>query len=416
MSQYKMMGNNNNMPRIGIVMSSLLVYWIVLVLWQSINPGKSGSTIDMLIKTALFLFLLVRLFRTEFHVNYKTIVVFVLFFFNMMISFFMDSSHNFRSVLTYFFPVFLLLLIICMNGDETINKSQLLMFLKIIIAFVAYMAIYALIFMPQKFVSALTLTNAYGNELSSFFVSNHEYALYLTAGIISCLICLKFEGREKRIWYWVYYLFLALFSINIILTFSRTYLLATLVFVSIYMLFNKQRKLTIIYFVVLCMFLGILIWIPSLRAFVFQIVLKRNTLAGRDDLSNLAINLFDKSQLMEKIWGMGAGDASAYFAQTLNHSSVHNSYLQVLLHFGLSNFILMIIFLISRFTSACKIVRIDRFAGVFCCGMLISSIVAMAFNTSLIFTSPCDSFFMTMFFVILPKYVGNAIYLNRFYD
>ena len=398
--------NQKNDTNIDLV---FLLYWGVLVLWQSVNPGGAGSFADTAIKSLLILFLVGYYF---FHISTFSggaAVLAVLFGLNMALAFSSEPSVTLRTVLTYFFPVAFVFLSCCTGGGFHITRRKLLRFMRAIILIVLYMAVYALIDTPEKFFGALSVSGAYGNELSSFLISNFEYGIYLMAGITACIVCVELDSKKGRLISLFYTGALCLFLVNLILTYSRTSILITLVIIFSYALLNRKSRFA--KGVLLVCFLGcfLIFSVAELRRFFFETVFKGNNLAGRDTLASLAVEVFRSGSLREKLWGQGATPMAGLFREETDHASVHNGYLQILLYFGIVPLCFLVLFLLVHLATAGLFVKRNLFIGVLSIGLLLACALAMVSTTACLFASSIDSFFLTMFTVLVPKYVRNAI-------
>lgn len=400
----------NNPQHIGTV---FFLYWAVLVLWQNVNPGQTGTTADTLLKMVLLLGMTLY-YCTHKKGNFKQLPVFLIFAVCILCSFLMETSFSLRLLLHYFFPLLFAFLALIVGGNMEMNRTQLLKFLHGVIFVVLYAALYAIIVMPQKFLSAFQVSGAYGNELSSFFISSHEYALYLFAGAASCLMCLELSPKlsvGKKVFY---VCCAVLFLVNLCLTFSRTFMLSAVCFVLLYMLIN--RKSTWAKWMFFACFLGVIVVfsVPFLREYVFRILMKENNPAGRDDLAALAFDVFQEAPILEKLFGQGVSIMQRTFAAEAGHRSTHNAYLQILLYYGLSGLCYLIFFLLSHIGRSVKLVKHHRFLGTVCVGLSISCVAAMLFNTTTSFTSSIDSFFLTVFTLLVPRYITNALGRDNF--
>ena len=390
-----------------------LFYWVVLVAWQNINPEAIGTMTDTLVKFVL-LGIMVLYFATHRCENLRGIVFFGIFILNMLISFIPEDSFAVRSLLNYFFPVLFVFLTIILGGKHEINKSQLKVFLNGVVAVSLYTALYTVIFMQSDIIKALNAGNAYGNELSSFFVSNHEYALYMMAGIVSAIILIEINKSKNVLLNLWYAICIALFMFNLILTFSRTYLFATIAIIGIYAFINRKSKLSkLLIFAAIA--IGVLIiTVPSLSKYVYEIILKSNTDAGRNELTELAWKTFDDGSIFEKLWGHGISSMQDFFESKTTHASIHNAYLQILLYFGGIGLFVLLAFVASHIFSAIKIIKKEKFLGAIYTALVVGALLAMVAQTVVVFTSSIDSFFLTVFAIIVPKYVINSINAGAF--
>ena len=411
------MSNNNVNPtaekKVGdrFIHIAIFIYWALLVVWQNIGETATGSTIDTALKMVLLVFLTASYFicvRNP-QINIIRLILLVAFVLTQVVTLFFEPNLGLRIIVSYVFPALFLFLSFVYGNNVKITKKQYVVFLNCVIAVVAYSALYAIIFMPEQFLGAFSISNAYGNELSSFFVSNHEYGMYLFAGIAACIFCLDIK-KDKPFYHKIIYIVcLVLFLPNIVLTFSRTSMLATAIFLVVYVLFIGKSRMKILLLIVAFVALAAFAFSSTIRDFVLNIVLKENNMAGREDLFNLAIEYFNEADLLGQIFGRGIEESRAYFVAHTDHGSVHNAYLQVLTYYGVAGLLFMIGFMASRFVAAFKLVKKDRFIGVFSIGLLIACALMMVSNTSVIFNSPIDSFFITAFAIVIPKYLENGI-------
>lgn len=319
-----------------------------------------------------------------------------------------------RVFINYSFPVLLAFLTLGIGNSFEINRRDFSFFLHGIIIVSLYMAIYSFIFYPQHFKGILSLTSAYGNELSSFLYSSHEYGMYLSYAIIACLLCLE-EKQQKPIKKRIpYFLTIGILGINLLLTFSRTAIFAFMIVICIYGFFNIDAKMRKWIFFSMIAFLLLVILSAKCRDFVKLVIFKgMDGFGAREELYRFAIELFNEGTLLEKLFGYGYQVRNT-FEQVSTQGSVHNAYLQVLMYFGLVGLLFLCVLLLSHFKMCIKLYKVSRFYSVTFIGLLISAMATMFTNTTIIFTSPIDCFFLTVFTILVPKYVRNAM-MNHAY-
>ena len=74
----------------------------------------------------------------------------------------------------------------------------------------------------------------------------------------------------------------------------------------------------------------------------------------------------------------------------------------------------MIIFLLSQLYANIMLMKKNRFMGAIFTAMLISASAMMFANTSIIFNSPIDSYFLTIVAIVVPKFARNSINSGEF--
>ncbi len=383
------------------------LYWAVLVVWQNVGRSASRGTSDMIVKLMLLGYFSLYFLRRAKEMNKKILVIFLLGI-SLAITFIGQEPMSLSTIIAYIYPLLFMVMVYGVGDWHMIGKKHLLAFCKCVILITLYAAVYAVIFQWDQFLTALSLSNSYGNELKSFFISNHEYGLYLVAAIVSCLMCIQMTPKMNLIWKIFYSAAILLFGVNLILTFSRTSLLALVIFLILFGVFGKGsvRKWIIIAGIAVISFI---VLSSQAQNFIYEIILKENNLAGRDYLYTGAVNMYKNGNLVQKLFGHGITNARQYFESTFDHGSVHNAYLQIILYYGLVGLMALIGFLASQLIICIRFIRKDRFMGAIHLGLVVSAATMLFTNTMIIFTSPIDSYFMTIFMFIIPKYVRNAI-------
>jgi len=390
----------------------LVFYWAVLVAWQNISSAEARSSVDVVIKVGLLAYFSWFYLRRGRLVSGKILWVLLLAVF-LLVTAFSETEFPLSNVIAYGYPVIFLTMVYGLGDRYEITRKQLLGFCNWVIGIVLYACIYAFIFCQDQFIGILAVSQAYGNELTSFFLSSHEYGMYLACAMVSCGLCLKYNNQMTRIRKAFYIVVLAVFDLNLVLTFSRTSMAGLAVFLLVFILTEKGRLKWWILGMLLV--LGIIILSsPELSDYVYRIVLKENNMANRDNLISGGIRYYQAGSLLEKMFGYGIYDTRIYFEYYLRNGSVHNAYLQVLLYYGAAGFCFLIVFLLTQIAVAVKMIRVDRFFGSVRLGLVGMALLMMFTNTAIIFTSPIDSYFMTVYMFVVPKYVGNAIVRHRF--
>lgn len=390
------------------------LYWFILIVWQNISNITSRSGLDFIVKLGLLLMLILFFHIRSTYINSKNFIAVLLITMCLCITFFQENVYSASVLVSYFFPVFFAYLCYCVGNKFQVSQLEYNRYLNMVIGVVWCMAIYSIIFDYEKFISVFTISNAYGNELSSFLVSNHEYAMYLTFAIAACFIQYISIGNCNTRIKKLFYLFsVFVFGINLILTYSRTAMLSCAIMVIVFICFDKSKLKR---WLLGCIILALIIIVSSsaLRSYVFEIILKGNTDAGRSELLNIAIDKFMEAPLYNKIFGYGYSFVDAFLNSETSHSSVHNAYVQLLLTNGIAGLIILILAVLNNLIEGVKLIKKDRFFGAIFSGLAFSVICFMLTNTAIIFYSPIDSTMMTIFAIILPKYVRNSIYNNSF--
>ena len=156
----------------------LIAYWLILLFWQNYGGAFNHSSIDIVIKIILIMSLSIYYFLHSKTVLKINVFSFISFAFCILISFFNDSNAT-GEIIDYLYPVLFIFISLVLGNRFQIAHNDFLILCRIIIFTNLYMCIYAVLFCREQFISAFSISQAYGNELKSFLYSNHEYGLYL---------------------------------------------------------------------------------------------------------------------------------------------------------------------------------------------------------------------------------------------
>lgn len=391
----------------------LFLYWFILVVWQNIAHSTARSSLDSVIKILLLVMLTVYFVFRHHTISQRNFLTLLFLSTAMVFTFINDTGVlGFSTVISYLFPLLFIFLTYCMGNDEIISESDYFKYLDLIVCVVLYMALYSFIFETDKFTNWQLITTAYSNELSSFLVSNLEYGMYLTFAVYACIINLSRKPNLTVIGRCFYYLCMVIFFINLIFTFSRTSILASVAMMLIYALFtgNNTRKIVI---PIVIVFVTIYWFNPTIQEFVQEIVLKNGTSSGRDVLLEVGLNHFKEASLYEKLFGMGYSGSLAYIREATSHGSLHNGYMQLLTTNGIVGLTALIAVLVVNMIANIRFIKTDRFFGTVFLGLSILPVIFMLTNTSIVFYSSIDSSMLTLFTILVPKYVRNYYMTNQ---
>ena len=388
-----------------------IVYWAILVAWQNISGAEARTGVDSVIKIGLLCYFVGFYIHRMRGISPKIGFVFLLSVV-LLLTALRTETYSLNIIIAYVYPILFMSMIYGVGDRFVISKSHLISFCNCVIAITLYAVMYAIIFCWEQFQGASSVSQAYGNELRSFFYSSHEYGLYLVSAIVSCFLCLVFQplasGFKK-----IYIICMVLFVINLLLTFSRTSIFALLIFMIIFFVVGKGRfrKWIGIFFIASIL---IVTFSADFSNYLYNIILKGNNTGGRDILLQGAFLYFSEGSIIEKLFGFGISATRTFFSDTYDHGSVHNGYVQVLLYYGIFGLVCLIVFIGSQIVAYMRLIKKNRLLGALFLGLALSASAIMFTNTTIVFNSPIDSYFLTMFMFVVPKYVRNAIQYGMF--
>ena len=119
-------GSNRNDANIDLV---FLLYWGVLVFWQNINKGSTGTLADTLLKTVLISVLAVYYLMHTHSFSLCQLAFSLLFAVNMTVSFMMEETASLRMILNYFFPVLFVFLSLVAGGGLQLSRRKTVRFI-----------------------------------------------------------------------------------------------------------------------------------------------------------------------------------------------------------------------------------------------------------------------------------------------
>ena len=408
--------NTREKKRKGIYLI-LFMYWLVLLIWQNIRGTDNRDTMDIIIKAFLVLALATGFFLRKRTINCTALVIFLIYTVIYAVTKIPTATFTFGSAMFYFFPLIVFLLFLGVGTNFTITRKELVRLCYILIVTVAYIALYAMIFQSEKYIQAITAQNAYGNELSSFLTSSHECGFYLALGIMASILAFELDGKPNAFKSTFLVICIVLFSVTLVLTFSRTAILAFFAMFLWYTFSSGRRKLKKVFLCIAIAALLIVALIPQIREYFLLVVFKNNNDAGRNELAEAGFGIIKNSSAYNLLFGYDQAAVKNYMMATCGHASVHNAYLQTFVCNGFIGFAFLIgclLYLAYHIHTTIKKVPDCKRLMMLFYGFLLAFVIIMAFQTSILFSSTIDSYFLTLFCYVVPIYVGNAIQQGTF--
>lgn len=385
----------------------LFLYWFILLLWQNITGQQARSGIDMVLKIGLIGLLSYYFFSRSMTVKRNHFIYFLILLSSVLTTFFVDGGYSSSAVIAYVFPPLFVLLTCCVGAKQKLSMEEYLQYIRLVIYVVLYMIIYSFIFETSHFTNLSALTTAYGNELSSFLMSNLEYGMYLTFAVIGCLICLHYENCTKlKRFFYIAVIFLCF--VNLLFTYSRTSIIASLFAVVIYTI-SANKKTIPLFLGIAVVGVYVAVQVPVIGNFITNIVFKGGTASGRDIMIQTAFSYYWGEPLINKVFGLGYSQGGEIIRQLTNHGSLHNGFVQLLFINGLLGLSIAVLFLAANIFSAIRTLRYDRFLGGVFIALGVMPIVFMMTCTAIIFHSTIDSAMLTIYSIVIPSYVRNNL-------
>lgn len=404
-------------PKKNNVYLILFMYWLILLIWQNVRSAANRDSIDTIIKACLIVFLTVYFVMRSKTVKSSVLIVFLVYILLISVTKLTASSFQLADAMYYYFPFLMFLVTMGFGGNSTISKDDVVKLFYMLTFTVLYIVIYSWIFQTDKYLHAFSVTNAYGNELTSFLASSHEFGYYLAFGIMGAILCNDLDAKMNSLRRTYLIFVIVLFSVSLILTFSRTAILAFVSMLLWYVFSSGQRGLKRALLIVVLLIAFAIIVIKPLREYVLQVVFKNNNDAGRDDLAISGLSIFKSAPLMNRFFGYDMHTVRRYLVNQYSLSSFHNAYIQTLVCNGITGVAFQVGCFIYEAIHIARTMRISpgwrRLSNLFF-SFEVALLLSMMFQTNSLFASSIDSYFLTMFGFLLPIYADNAIMTDAF--
>lgn len=380
-----------------------LIYWVLLMFWQVIRIVDNHSGIDLFVKLLLVAYLLISTalvsgFKAKFSIS-KLVLLIIIILINVLSLLINFSTFSAQELLYYLFPIIIFFIYFIINQKTYINNNQLVIFLKGYVFVILILMSYNILFRFNEFISIFKIRQAYGSEMSSFLASSHEFGMYLVFGIYALLLLYRITKKNLV----TYFIIVLLMVLNLVSTISRTSIFSLAIGIIVLFAFSGFKR-TFVYFIILFLTVLISFSFPPIREYIFTVILKENNSAARDFLLVKGFELFESLPMYRKLLGYGFGQTNRYLNIELGHNSFHNAYLNVLLYGGLLQFLLFLSLLLYIIKKSYNKYKQNKYLGSIIISMSITCIFIMFTNTSIIMTSPIDSFLLTIFAFLIPVF------------
>lgn len=381
----------------------MFLYWIIVIIWQTVRPVANRSIVDTLVKMGMFGFVGYYGYNRRNVRNTGSIQsLLFIFIFSQIITILLDTITLASSITVVFMIAEIVIFLVWMRNEE-ISYADIEYFGTWIIRVAVIMAVYNIAFNTQRFLGFFRSGGgAYGRESRSFLYSNHEFALYLAAAIL-------FTG-----WFYIIgknklgktLVLLALLASNMLSTYSRTATFSVLIAALILSWFAGKK-----YFSAVITAYGAAAActaaIPGVRRIVMNKILKGSIEKsgsvidnGRANMYKEEIRYFFNGDFFEKLFGHG------YVG---NHAGGHNAYLSIANTGGIVMLLFFLTVILWSIKNSLDCLKKDRLTGAVMLSLQVLSLLYMCAQTPILFFSTMDSFFITAISVMLPLYMANYL-------
>jgi len=388
------------------------VYWVLLLLWQTFRPVENRSMADIGVKALLLGSMLTFVVLKSFHKKINPAGLLFLFLYTLFqilshwnnydifkLSYLIDIVFSFSIIFTF----------LILNYDYVITKDEMILFSKIMAGTVFALCVYADIFRFETIIAALKTSSGYLNAVKSILASNHEFGLYLSFGIVSCVF-LIFNSQNSLKKKLLYSFLIILFTFNLILTFSRTSLASVTIAAVLFIHAMKKHR-----FAFLCiglMILAVIFLNTDLREYFLKIVLRVQHDGNRFNLIKGGLKYYAGGNLKDILIGVGPTGSQMYVREISGGRNFHNGYITVLITGGLSMMMFFLYIAFCNINNGIKTLRYDRCSGAYMLAANAIMLLYMWGQTPVIFSPDLVSSMLTFYCIIVPRYFYN-LYRNQ---
>jgi len=334
-----------NLPLVLFII--LFINYIPLIIPNMISKeSHSASKISMMICFIIEILILIRVQYKKIEITkevkknfllltFITIIMFIIQIKNFII----DDFYFFDIVNIGFIFINIVLLYISMFNIKT-KEEYINGFFKAIIYFGIFACLINLSLYIKEIMATIGIINLEERvNIKSFFANRNQFAFFLYIAIISTFFIMQNSNRK------LYKIIFAVFFINLLLTMSRTGILAVLIFLILMFLFsdkasNKIKIIAILSLIIIfaLTITNIILFFPEiwnkLNSMFFRIEYIKN-LSGRTDIWSVGLNLLFENPI-NFIFGIGRFNSiSLLHFETKTFTQYHNIYLDILLTSGL---------------------------------------------------------------------------------
>lgn len=287
--------------------------------------------------------------------------------------------------------------IFCLLQNQENKEYEPLLFFKYFVLFASLACIYNILKNFGVMTNINNITNKYIN-ISSFFTQRNAFGQLLYLAVFSNIYIIN-RIKDKK-----YYFTLVLILLNLILSFSRTSIFSTIIFLFLfygkkYINLKHKKNLILLLLIITILVIALLLIShnPHLKGLIDNFILrKEDGLTGRDTLWASALNMLTGVGF---IFGYGLGSSNIIMSK-YGLTNSHNTIIELLLTGGI---ILLCLYLIIYIHIVKRILGTEDnlFKNAYS-SFLISFIAYSFFEKIIIFSTGYASVAFTIFVAAIP--------------
>lgn len=392
---------------------AFFIYFFAAVLPQVAMISNKGSIFDTLWKAlaicSFSIYMLIYVLRKELKLKIMYLICGTIYcasnLLGLMLS--LESQSSISDSIISIFTILDMIFICCLFANSIIpSKKDIDWFLNAYIIFVLYSCIFNIIDNFSLIKNLFSIRQTYQYSLSSFFANRNNYAKYLYLGVIACVMQYA-NTRKKR------FVFAGLLVFgSLLITFSRTGLYSTLIFLIFFIILQYKRNMDLCTGVLLILLVSVLLLfsIDVTRNFIQNIVMRPEAgITGRDIIWKYTFSLIKG---LKVIFGYGENVVENMIYELMKTRTIHNGLLCVIGSGGLIKLSLYIM-LICNLLFKVRYIRKNNFVlGNVLLAALASFFAYSMFEDIVLLHSSDANLIMTLFNVVIPTLLFNY-YKNK---
>lgn len=399
-----MKDNNNFLRKFDIILTSaIFIMLVAVIIEKKFFPNTSLALFNLSVSLITSLYLIIG--SKKLFINKKFFLVFLIAIVRIITSLLSFNELNGEitviqicydiSLIVNLGSIYLILINIIPNKTFTFKYINY----GLIIICLIY-SVYNLINGINNFVYFSNIKYRYLINFSSFFSNKNLFGQLLLFGLFST----HFELENRKSKFLLISKYFLIF--NLILTLSRTAILAFLIF-KIITLISDKKIFKI--FIPMVSFLTIfMLNLFGIRDFIFTFVIRSDAMtSGRTEIWKICLDYFYKSPLI----GYGELHISNIIDNITGVTSMHSWFLKLLLNGGIVNFICYITILLGIFLKLLNLIKNNKNDKILkvCLAFFVSLISYGFFEEINLFEFGWSSLCFTYFIVILPILMCNKM-------
>lgn len=375
----------------------IVIYIITVVLIPLLAlgaKGTTGNTIAKVIVLGVFTAYYLSVSARTRYWNKGSILVILLYVVSQTLVILTSSARPYVTVLT---EIVIMGIVLFCIPKINVSKENVKSALWVYLVFIVISIVYNLIKHWRRFVTLQFLRYAY-YDMYSFFDNKNTFGMFLFTGLVAAFYIMSVTERKKeRKWAVAT---AVVIIIGIVLSMCRTALLGMGIFL-LGMSFTLPLKQRNVLLILVALAAAIVLTVPSLRNYIFSILLRMDVSTNRDVINRGAIRLISEKPIF------GYGDST--WAQQLHEYGgnvySHNGYLSILLNGGLLYFTGYLIILGKAVANAVYLYRYRKDYGIITLSAILGFAVYAMFEPVVLCGANAASMSFTLVCLMIPLFL-----------